>query len=132
MSLIQYNTICFLQDTSNFDLTLAAFRLAEEFLSAQVTQLGKDISIQFDYWKIKLHLAEEPFVAEESVGIAEYFADCPRAAEIAQCKRRIEIGGDPDPNMDHFNDFVCLCQALEEFQGVILFDPELGQLVGGE
>jgi len=129
MSSIPYNTLCFLQDTSNFNLTLTAFRLAEEFPLAQVTHLDKNISIQFSDWKIELHLADEPFVAEESMDIAEYFADCPRSAEIAQCTRRVEIGGDPDPNMDHFNDFVYLCQVLEKFQGVILFDPELGQLV---
>jgi hypothetical protein len=129
MSFATYGTLCFLQNDSDFDLSIATERLIKTFPEAQVTQLDQSISIQFPDWKMQLHLADEPFIADEAKDLAEYFSDCPRATEIAACKRRVEIGADPDPNMDHFNDFVFVCQMLEEFKGVILFDPQSGQLI---
>jgi hypothetical protein len=35
----------------------------------------------------------------------------------------------PDPAMEHFNDFIFALQVMEEFAGVILFDPQAGRLI---
>jgi len=130
MSSLTYEAIAFLQDSSDFDLAAAARRLAEWLPEWQVVRRGKDISVRSPGYALLLRLADEPLVAEESLDMAAFFANCPRANEIAEGKRRIDVScADPDPGMDHFNDFICVCQALESFRGVILLDPRSGELI---
>ena len=130
MSSLTYESIAFLQDGSDFDIAVAARLVAEWLPGWQVTQRDKSISVQGSNCEFRLHLADEPFVAEESQGMAEYFAECPRSPKIAKCKRRVEITcADPDPDMAHFNDYLFVLHALEEFRGVILFDPRSGELI---
>jgi hypothetical protein len=130
MSTPTYEAITFLQEGSDFDLAVAARRLAEWLPNTEVTRRGKGIVVKSSGWEVRLHLMDEPYVAEESRDIAKQFADCPRAAEIGECERRVEVcSTDPDPDMGHFNDFVFVLHALEEFRGVILFDPGSGELI---
>lgn len=125
-----YQAMAFLQDESDFDMEILRQHLVKCFPAMKVVHEGKDISLQVPDWKIRVHLADEPFVAQESLEISEYFAQCPLAAEIAECKRRVEIwSNDPDPKMEYFNDYVILCETLESFRGVILFDPTSGELI---
>ena len=125
-----YQAFAFLQDDSDFDIEVLRQRLVKRLPAMKVVQEGKNISLQVSDWEIYVHLADEPFVAQESLEISEYFAECPLAAEIAECKRRIEIcSTTPDPEMEYFNDYVILCETLEGFRGVLLFDPTLGELI---
>lgn len=125
-----YQAFAFLQDDSDFDIEVLRQRLVKRLSAMKVVQEGKNISLQVSDWEIYVHLADEPFVAQESLEISEYFAECPLAAEIAECKRRIEIcSTTPDPEMEYFNDYVILCETLEGFRGVLLFDPTLGELI---
>ena len=130
MSMPTYQAFAFLQDDSDFDIEVLRQRLVKRLSAMKVVQEGKNISLQVSDWEIYVHLADEPFVAQESLEISEYFAECPLAAEIAECKRRIEIcSTTPDPEMEYFNDYVILCETLEGFRGVLLFDPTLGELI---
>ena len=125
-----YQAFAFLQDDSDFDIEVLRQRLVKRFPTMKVVHEEKNISLQVLDWKIRVHLADEPFVAQESLEISEYFAQCPLAAEIAECKRRVEIcSTDPDPEMEYFNNYIILCETLESFRGVILFDPTLGELI---
>jgi hypothetical protein len=51
------------------------------------------------------------------------------AQQIAICNRRIATHADDDPNMDYFNDYIFVLEALESFDGLILFDPVAGSLI---
>jgi hypothetical protein len=125
-----YDAVACLQDGSDFSLDTAAKRLAEWVPEAEITRDAYDISVNISGWEVHLRLMDEPFVAQESKDVAQHFASCPRAEEIAKCQRRVEVySTDQDPDMKHFNDFVSVCQALEGFRGVILFDPLSGELI---
>ncbi len=125
-----YQAFAFLQDDSDFDIEVLRQRLNKRFPTMKVVHEGRNISLQMPNWELRVHLADEPFVAQESLGISEHFAECPLAAEIAECKRRVEIcSTDPDPEMEYFNDYIILCETLEGFRGVILFDPTSGELI---
>ena len=118
MSSLTYEAIVFLQDNSDFDIEVAARRAATWLPGWQVTQKDKDISVRSPECEFRLHLADEPFVAEESRGLSEYFAACPRSPEIAKCKRRVEIScADPDPDMARFNDYLFVLHAFGGFPG---------------
>ncbi|MCZ2340647.1 MAG: hypothetical protein LC104_02490 [Bacteroidales bacterium] len=130
MSSHTYEAIAFLQDDSDFDLDVAVRRLAEWFPAKRIARDGKTITVDDPDWAVSFQLMDESFVAEESMEIAETFSSCSRSQDIANCKRRIEVySTDPDLDMMHFNDFVLSCQTLETFRGVILFDPQSGELI---
>lgn len=125
-----YQAFAFLQDDSDFDIEVLRQRLVKRLSAMKVVHEGRNISLQVPEMVFRVHLADEPFVAQESLGISEHFALCPLAAEIAECKRRVEIcSTDPDPEMEYFNDYIILCETLEGFRGVILFDPTSGELI---
>jgi hypothetical protein len=125
-----YDAIAFLQSGSDCHLGGAARRLSNRFRHMQVTHDGKEITISAKAWQVTLHLAEGPLVAEESREMGEHFTRCPRASDIAKCERRVDIWStDPDPNMDHFNDFILVLETLEEYRGIILFDAKTGDLI---
>lgn len=128
MSSPTYQAIVFLQEGSDFDVDVAAGRLSEQFPEMEVVRKGNGITVSNEDWRINLHLAEEPFVAEENREMADWFAQCSTTAEIAACKRRVDVWStEPDPQMDHFNDYLFVCHVMESFRGVILFDPQAGE-----
>ena len=46
------------------------------------------------------------------------------ARDIAACERHVELGNDtPDPEMEHFSDYLNTNQVLQSFQGLIAVDP---------
>lgn len=130
MSNPTYEAIAFLKDDSDFNLEVFKQDLIRCFPIMQIVQEGKTISLSHLDWKIHAHLADEPFVEIEALEMPEHCPECPRIEEISQCKRRVEIWSrSPDPQMDYFNDYIILCNVVERFQGVILFDPMSGNLM---
>ena len=125
-----YEAIGFLQDDTDFDLAEAQNHLMKRLPRMKVKRRGNTVTVEAPGWSLEVHLADEPFVAEESRDMAAHFSACPRSAEIALSKRRVEIvSTDADPDMEHFNDFVFVCETLEKFRGLILFDPRSGDLM---
>jgi hypothetical protein len=41
--------------------------------------------------------------------------------------RRFELTSDDDPEMDHLNDMIFICQAAETIGHVYIFDPQAGE-----
>lgn len=124
MSNPTYEAIAFLKDDSDFDTELFKKHLIRCFPAMQIVQEGKTISLSHLDWQIHAYLADELFVEIEALEMPEYCPQCPRIEEISKCKRRVEIWGrSSDPQMDYFNDYIILCNVVERFQGVILFDP---------
>lgn len=75
------------------------------------------IEVIIGEWTCCVYLSSEPHVLVESQEMAELFAATrPEQEEIATCKRRFEVIG--NPNMDYFNDYLFVLQALESFSGV--------------
>lgn len=133
MSSPTYESLGFIQDESVFDLSEAHRRFADRFgnIGANVVLAGRTITVTIDGWHLKLSLEDSDYVLEESREIAEALPGCPRAAEIALCRRRIELWSDYDDwEMEHINDYILACEILSGFEGVILWDPGSGELIG--
>jgi hypothetical protein len=82
-------------------------------------------------WTLRIHLNADPYVLEESQGMVSACGqDRPDRDRIALYDRRIEIGADEDPGLDHLNDFMLLLETLERLDGAVLFDPHEGKLRG--
>jgi hypothetical protein len=125
-----YKAMALLQDDSDFDLDAAATELRKTFRRMAVSREGPRITVSADRWQMHLELETEPYVLEESREIAEVLPGCPRAPEIAVCRRRVTVWSTgPDPDISHFNDYVLALNVLEDFKGVILFDPQSDKLI---
>jgi len=131
MAMPIYEAQAFLQDGSDFEIGAAIQRLTSRLPDLTVTRTGeKGIRVSAGSWTMRVELQDEAYVAEDARELAEELTECPRAAEIAACNRRVEIWSrDPDPEMDHFNDYVLSCETIEGFRGTILFDPQAGELI---
>ena len=81
------------------------------------------MKITWPGFSLDLYHAKEGHVVEESAEIAANYAKGKAKAEaIAACKERIEIAGDEDPAMDHFNDYCYIVGAIEKLGVVYTFD----------
>lgn len=80
------------------------------------------IEVIIGEWTCCIYLSSESHVLEESQEMAELFAAArPDKEEIATCNRRFEVIG-TDPNMDYFNDYLFVLQALESFSSVKIWE----------
>lgn len=87
------------------------------------------IQLKFDEWLFHVHLEDEPHVAIESEEIAGMFKNKrPDWEVIASSDKRISTHAMPDPNMDHFNDYVFVMEVLEAIPELYIFDPNDGKL----
>jgi hypothetical protein len=48
-------------------------------------------------------------------------------AAIARARCRFELTSDDDPDMDHLNDMIFICQAAAAIGQVFIFDPQSGE-----
>jgi hypothetical protein len=130
MSSPAYQAIAFLEDDTDFSLAETQARLAKPFAGATINSAGKRINISIKGWRLGLNLDDAPHVLEESMDIAQHYSKCSKSASIAKCRRRVDVSNeDDDPNMDHINDFIVVCEVLSSFKGVILLDPRSGDLL---
>src|SRR5207237_402271 len=92
--------------------------------SVQIDERETNCFLRFADWTFRIYWEAEPHVVIESREIAVKFPSAGiDSAVIASCARRITTGGDSDPDMLHFNDYVHVLEVLERFKGVYLFDP---------
>lgn len=119
-----YRAFGLLKPDSDFTLTEAAQRLSARFPTYTVEQKGDTIAVSSANWEIRLVLNESPEVIEESQEIAAHIGGSDDARDIAACGRRVEVGSDmPDPEMEHFNDYLITIEVLQSFEGLIAVDP---------
>jgi hypothetical protein len=81
-------------------------------------------------WQLHVTLSTREWIAEEAQELAADHNHEPPYDVIAKCTQRVELwsGEINDPNMDHFNDYVCVLGAIEHsFEGAIVFDS--GELI---
>jgi hypothetical protein len=119
-----YHAQGLLLPTSDFTLAAAAKKLAGVFPKFKQTQTGQRLSLASDNWEIHLTMEEGPQVLEDSIRIADHIGGADEELGIAKCNRRVDVATDyPDPEMDHFNDYLQVIEVLQSFQGVIAVDP---------
>ena len=94
-----------------------------------------------DGWALRLSYHAETFVLEESAEIAQSLRDgkltaaAPellersKAVNLETFPARFEISCKPDPNMDHFNDYLYVLEALQSLEGSVAFDHSNGMFV---
>lgn len=119
-----YHAYGLLLPNSDFTLAAAAQKLAAALPSFQQEQAARQLRLASGAWAIQLTVQEGPDVLEESVKIAEQIGGAEDELGIRTCNRRVDVGSDdPDPEMDHFNHYLQIIEALQSFQGVIAVDP---------
>lgn len=121
-----YQAFGLLKPDSDFNLEAAAAKLAARLPNFKITRAGNGIVASTKDWEMHLGLNSEPSVAEESVELAPRIARSEEEArDIASCNRRVEVSSDdPDPQMEHFNDYLIVVEVMQSFKGVISIDPE--------
>src|SRR5262245_22600963 len=119
-----YHAQGLLLPTSDFTLDAAAKKLAGVFPKLKQELTGQRLSLSSDDWEIHLTLQVGPEVLQDSMRIADHIGGADEELGIAKCGRRVDVATDyPDPEMDHFNDYLKVIEVLQSFQGVIAVDP---------
>jgi hypothetical protein len=103
---------------------------------------GKRLEVKSkDGWALRLVFHAEASVLLESAEIAQSLredkltAAAPELLERAKNANletfpaRFEISCKPDPNMDHFNDYLIVLEALQALEGSVTFDHSSGMFV---
>ncbi len=107
--------------------------IKDKFAQSKFTTISRPeahrIHVQHFEWTYYLTWSDEAHVAIESAEIAHHFASKrDDQSVIASSKRRIEGGGDADPNMDYFGIHISVREVLEAIPDVYHFDSHEGQL----
>jgi len=119
-----YSAFGLLTSKTDFTMAEAARRLALKLPSFKVEQAGDKIVARAADWEVHLVLNESAEVLAESREIAGHIGGAADAKDIAACSRRVELSSDePDPTMEHFNDYLLAVEVLQSFQGLIAVDP---------
>lgn len=127
-----YQAIGFIADGSDFTLARAAERwralkgvpdLRVEVASA------REALASFGGWELSLMVDEGGYVPSEAQAIAGEHPGYRNVAAVARCQRMLSVTSyDPDPDMDHFNDYLLAVEALVfDFRGVYAQDTASGQ-----
>jgi hypothetical protein len=92
------------------------------------------IVLRIGGWSLTAGLARDPWVREEINEIVDaQGSDRPDAAVLRSYAARFEVSSEPsDPDMDHFNDYVIACQALERIDGAVAVDLADGSFMSGK
>jgi hypothetical protein len=120
-----YSAFGLLTPDSDFTMMEAAKRLTVKLPSFAVEHKPVGIVVSSADWEIHLTLNESPTVLEESREMAGHIGGEEDAKDITACARRVEVASDtPDPEMNHFNDYLFVIEVLQSFKGVIAVDPK--------
>lgn len=120
-----YSAFGLLKLENDFSMSEAAKRLAAKFPAYAVDQNADGIVVSSADWEIHLTVNESSAVLDESREMAEHIGGAEDAKDIAACATRVELASDtPDPQMEHFNDYLLVLEVLQSFKGLIAVDPE--------
>ena len=127
-----YKAVVFIADDSDFTVARAAERLRSlrGVPNLHVQEISEnELCASFGGWQLRLLAGSDPYVSEEAREVA---AECPgyrNASAVAGCRRMASVWSyDPDPGMDHFNDYLLAVEALvDSFRGVYARDDASGE-----
>jgi hypothetical protein len=121
-----YQAYLLLQPSTDFTFEAAQKKLAAKFPKHVAARAGEELTFTGMDWDFYLRMNAGPEVLAESEKFAEQIAGdgVEEGRLIAAIDRRVEIGSDvPDPEMDHFEDYLTLLETLRCFRGIIMIDP---------
>jgi hypothetical protein len=120
-----YQAYGLLLPESPFTLDAAGAKLAAAFPSFTMKQAAQQLSLLREDWEIHLVLEDGPEVAEEAQRIADGIGGDEDELGIRRCRRRVNVWTDiPDPEMEHFGDYIKILDVLKSFPGVVVVDPK--------
>ncbi|CAD0004151.1 hypothetical protein [Flavobacterium chungangense] len=136
MAHLFYSHLVFIPPSSN-----ATIAILKEYLDdfyqrpviedkPKIVSDNKRITITFsDGYNFYIHLAKEDYVITEAAEIADYRkTDWNENAfdkeKLKASGKRFEIWGDPDFDMDYFNDSLFILEIIEKFNDVIILENQ--------
>ncbi|KUJ59638.1 hypothetical protein AR687_22160 [Flavobacteriaceae bacterium CRH] len=130
-----YSYLAFIEDSSNADIHVLKNNLEEFYAQSEnekptLTLESNQLNILFnDEYSLYVYFSEEEHINEEAREFAaEYKLDWNENTtdkeKLKTCKKRFEISGDDDFDMDYFNDSLFVIQEIEKFNNVIIFHIE--------
>jgi hypothetical protein len=83
------------------------------------------ISISIEDWQMRIWANSDPSVLIESqeIAAAHLEPEDPNQSTLLTYGFRLEISCDLDPNLDRFNYYIHVLEALETLPGAIIFNP---------
>ena len=121
-----YHAMGLLQKNNDFDLDAAGALLVARIPGSSAVRNGDTVTVGKGDWSINIALVSGPQVQSETAGITGKLAgfDQTEAEALAASDRRVEVWtDDPDPFMEHFNDYLFAVEVLKSFHGVTAVDP---------
>lgn len=131
-----YSYLAFVQDSSNADIHALKNYLEDFYAQTEtnnrpaITIENNQIDIVFnDEYSLYALFSDEEYINEEAQEFAEeYEADWNEnifdREKLKTCKKRFEIWGDDDFDMNYFNDSLFIIEQIEKFNDVIIFHIE--------
>ncbi|WP_456313052.1 hypothetical protein [Pseudomonas shirazensis] len=131
-----YSYLAFIEPSSNAGIETLKNHLEDFYAKPVITEKptitveNNQIEILFDdEYRLYVFLSEEDHINEEAQEFAiEYELDWNENTfdkeKLKTCKKRFEIWGDEDFDMDYFNDSLYIIEQIEKFDGVIIFNLE--------
>ncbi|WDF58430.1 hypothetical protein PQ462_17085 [Flavobacterium sp. KACC 22758] len=127
-----YSYSAYISPSSNADIKVLKEFLDEFYQESdnKITLNDNQITITFDdEYNFYIYLAEEEHVNQEALEIADYLEEdwneTPSDKEkLKASKKRFEVWGDPDFDMDYFNDSLFIIDQVEKFNDIIIFQNQ--------
>ncbi|WP_343616815.1 hypothetical protein [Flavobacterium sp.] len=124
-----YSYSAYITPSSNADITVLKDYL-EDFYQEENPEIllsDNEIKITFDNeYNFYIYLATEEHVNQEALEIADdletdFNENLYDKEKLKASKKRFEMWGDPDFDMDYFNDSLFLIEQIEKFNDIIIF-----------
>ena len=124
-----YSYSAYITPSSNADITVLKDYL-EDFYQEENPEIllsNNEIKITFDdEYNFYIYLATEEHVNQEALEIADdletdFNENLYDKEKLKASKKRFEMWGDPDFDMDYFNDSLFIIQQIEKFNDIIIF-----------
>ncbi len=120
-----YQAYGLLKPDSDFTLAAAVQRLAAKLPRYAIAQSDQRVTVSSKDWEIHLVLSTAAEVIDEARRLEEGIGGAQDDLGITACTRRVEVASDtPDPEMEHFEDYLSVIEVLKSFRGLIAVDPE--------
>ncbi|WP_439621107.1 hypothetical protein [Gemmata sp.] len=122
-----YRACGLIKSDTDFTLDEAFARLKAKFPGHTVTRAADRVVVAQGNWSIMMTVLSGPDVRDETQGIADKIAGLEQAETEAYVAtgRRVEASSDdPDPFMEHFNDYLLVVEVLKSFRGLLAVDPK--------
>jgi hypothetical protein len=129
-----YRALCMISHSSTVTLADVESALWRNYNAKQsdvsVKLVETGLCVDIAGWKLRVQLNAKPWVAEESREIAQQFGqNRPDRNILSMAARRFEVSSDPDPDMDYFNVYVGIIEAIESIADVVCFEPGTGEFI---